>query len=109
MINQNNGNFDRLPVCIQPWLYLILAWNELSVCCVGIENNFGSLNNEDGFQDFSNEIWNSKSYIKIRNELLQGELSDLCKACSIAAFSGRTIPHNKYGLDALFQISFKKA
>lgn len=73
-------------ICPDPWLsYHVMESGIIFPCCGGIETAFGDLNNED-----LSSIWNGDAYMKLRDEMLTGNLRQECLVCEMR--SKATIP-----------------
>ncbi len=82
--------FDRrektlVPVCLDPWVMLGLAWGDFATCCNAYDLDFGSLGDD---KDDPN-IFNSESYKSLRQSLIDGRLIESCRQCPRKNGGGR--------------------
>jgi len=82
--NNMEKEFSKFPVCLEPWIFLGLGWNQFNMCCRGgYGYDFGEIISYSNNSDFHKDIWNHENFIKLRNNLINGELPSICINCSL--------------------------
>lgn len=81
--------------CILPWIHLNLNPNgDIAPCCITEGNDtMGNINNTP-----IEEIWNSRKYMQLRKELLDGKQPRMCRRCFDKERTGST-SHRQHTLE----------
>jgi len=96
------------PVCVIPWFYTVLAWNQFGVCCNSYDNDFEMISEMPVDFNFKTQVFNHDNYISMRKGLSTGELSDFCKRCNHASNFGTLSHRQNFLLKQLLQIEDKE-
>lgn len=78
----------QIPQCIFPWVFLGLGWGKYGVCCNSYNMDFGNITEVGHISDFSKDIFNSDSYIRMRKSLAEGCLNENCRICPQRMYGG---------------------
>lgn len=88
IVENQEGIFTKIPVCIMPWTFLGAAWGKYAICCNSYNLDFGDITDSENINNFRDRIFNSESYIKMRQSLAEGRLLEPCKVCPNKIYGG---------------------
>ncbi|MCL2792137.1 MAG: radical SAM protein [Spirochaetaceae bacterium] len=75
-----NKQFFNFPICVYPFLYLGLGWNNFSFCPNCYSMDFGNIKETPRDVNIKN-IFNHENFVDARKKYLNGEIPDYCNKC----------------------------